>query len=59
MSAFLFYLFLIIISFKNDHLYGNMQLFFVYLLIENIRYSMNIRRFKKLNNNEDINSNIL
>jgi len=59
MSAFLFYLFLMIISFKNDHLYGNMQLFFVYLLIENIRYSMNIRRFKKLNNNEDINSNIL
>ena len=39
MSAFLFYLFLIIISFKNDHLYGNMQMFFVYLLIEYIRYS--------------------
>lgn len=38
MSAFLFYLFLIIISFKNDHLYGNMQMFFVYLLIEYIRY---------------------
>ena len=33
MSAFLFYLFLIMISFKNDHLYGNMQMFFVYLLI--------------------------
>ncbi len=39
MSAFLFYLFLILISFKNDHLYGNMQIFFVYLLIEYIRYS--------------------
>lgn len=39
MASFLFYLFLIIISFKNDHLYGNMQLFFVYLLIEYIRYS--------------------
>lgn len=47
MSAFLFYLFLMIISFKNDHLYGNMQLFFIYLLIEYIRYSMNIRRLKK------------
>ena len=44
MSAFLFYLFLIIISFKNDHLYGNMQMFFVYLLIEYIRYSnVNLR----------------
>ena len=39
MSAFLFYLFLFIISFKNDHLYGNMQLFYIYLLIEYIRYS--------------------
>ena len=39
MTAFLFYLFLILISFKNDHLYGNMQLFFVYLLIEYIRDS--------------------
>ena len=36
MSAFLFYLFLILISFKNDHLYGNMQMFFVYLLIAHI-----------------------
>lgn len=36
MGAFLFYLLLIIISFKNDHLYGNMQLFFIYLLIEYI-----------------------
>ena len=41
MSTFLFYLFLMIISFKNDHLYGNMQMFFVYLLIEYIRYSNN------------------
>ena len=39
MTALLFYLFLIITSFKNDHLYGNMQLFFIYLLIEYIRYS--------------------
>lgn len=39
MASFLFYLFLITISFKNDHLYGNMQLFFVYLQIEYIRYS--------------------
>ena len=39
MTAFLFYLFLVLISFKNDHLYGNMQIFFVYLLIEYIRYS--------------------
>lgn len=44
MSTFLFYLFLMIISFKNDHLYGNMQMFFVYLLIEYIRYSnVNLR----------------
>lgn len=41
MSAFLFYLFLMLISFKNDHLYGNMQMFFIYLLIEYIRYSNN------------------
>lgn len=39
MSAFLFYMLLLIISFKNDHLYGNMQMFFIYLLIEYIRYS--------------------
>lgn len=39
MSAFLFYLFLILNSFKNDHLYGSMQLFFIYLLISSIRYS--------------------
>ncbi len=38
MSSFLFYLLLMIISFKNDHLYGDMQLFFVYLLIEYIRH---------------------
>lgn len=37
MAAFLFYLFLILTSFKNNHLYGNMQLFFVFLLIEYIR----------------------
>jgi hypothetical protein len=44
MTAFLFYLFLVLISFKNDHLYGNMQMFFVYLLIEYIRYSnVNLR----------------
>ncbi len=44
MTAFLFYLFLILISFKNDHLYRNMQMFFVYLLIEYIRYSnVNLR----------------
>ena len=45
MSTFLFYLFLMIISFKNDHLYGNMQMFFVYMLIEYIRYS-NVKRVK-------------
>ncbi len=39
MTAFLFYIFLLLTSFKNDHLYGNMQLFFIYLLIEYIRYS--------------------
>lgn len=39
MAAFLFYIFLLLTSFKNDHLYGNMQLFYVYLLIEYIRYS--------------------
>ena len=44
MSAFLFYLFLFIISFKNDHLYGNMQVFFVYLLIESIRYSWRLNQ---------------
>ena len=44
MAAFLFYLLLVIISFKNDHLYRNMQMFFVYLLIEYIRYSnVNLR----------------
>lgn len=46
MSAYLFYLFLFIISFKNDHLYGNMQMFFVYLLIEYIRYSSYKLRIK-------------
>ena len=50
MSAFLFYLFLIIISFKNDHLYGNMQMFFVYLLIEYIRYA----KSNKLSSNQTI-----
>ena len=44
MTAFLFYLFLMLISFKNDHLYGNMQMFFVYLLIEYIRYSNNYKK---------------
>jgi hypothetical protein len=39
MTAFLFYLFLMLTSFKNDHLYGSMQMFFIYLLIEYIRYS--------------------
>lgn len=39
MAAFLYYIFLLATSFKNDHLYGNMQLFYVYLLIEYIRYS--------------------
>jgi hypothetical protein len=39
MTAFLYYIFLLLTSFKNDHLYGNMQLFYVYLLIEYIRYS--------------------
>jgi len=39
MASFLFYLLLIIISFKNDHLYRNMQLFFIYLLIEYVRCS--------------------
>ena len=47
MSAFMFYLLLFIISFKNDHLYGNMQMFFVYLLIEYIRYSnVNYKKIK-------------
>jgi len=45
MTAFLFYLFLMLTSFKNDHLYGNMQMFFVYMLIEYIRYS-NVKRVK-------------
>lgn len=39
MSTFLFYLFLILTSIKNDHLYGNMQMFFIYLLLEYIRNS--------------------
>lgn len=39
MASFLYYLLLLILSFKNDHLYGNMQMFFLYLLIENIRYT--------------------
>jgi len=39
MAAFLYYIFLLLTSFKNDHLYGNMQMFYVYLLIEYIRYS--------------------
>lgn len=45
MSAFLFYLLLIIISLKNNHLFGNLQMFFIYLLIEYMRYS---RRHKGL-----------
>ena len=43
MSAFLFYVLLIAISLKNDHLYGNMQLFFVFLLIEYIRKTNRIK----------------
>ena len=39
MAAFLYYIFLLATSFKNEHLYGNMQMFYVYLLIEYIRYS--------------------
>jgi len=46
MTAYLFYLFLMLISFKNDHLYCNMQMLFIYLLIEYIRYS-NVK-YKKL-----------
>lgn len=42
MAAYLFYLFLLLISFKNDHLYGNMQLFFIYLLIEYERYAVSL-----------------
>ena len=52
MSTFLFYLFLMIISFKNDHLYGNMQMFFVYMLIEYIRYSNVKLRIKGVKNDE-------
>lgn len=55
MTAFLFYLFLMLISFKNDHLYGNMQMFFVYLLIEYIRYSNN---YKKNQGYENLNFNL-
>jgi hypothetical protein len=36
---------LIIISLKNNHLFGNLQMFFIYLLIEYMRYS---RRHKGL-----------
>lgn len=32
-AAFLYYLFLILISFKNDHLFGELQLFFIYIFI--------------------------
>lgn len=46
MTAFLYYIFLLLTSFKNDHLYGNMQLFYVYLLIEYIRYSSYKLRIK-------------
>lgn len=46
MSAFLFYLLLILISFKNDHLYGNMQMFFIYLLIDYLRYfNVNYKKY--------------
>lgn len=38
MAVFLYYIFLLLTSFKNDHLYGTMQLFYLYLLIEYIRY---------------------
>ena len=41
-----------IISFKNDHLYGNMQMFFVYMLIEYIRYSNVKLRIKGVKNDE-------
>lgn len=44
MAAYLFYIFLLLTSFKNDHLYGNMQLFFLYLLIEYIRYSVSLEQ---------------
>lgn len=57
MSSFLFYLFLILTSFKNDHLYGNMQLFFIFLLIEHVRYS-NVK-YKKYQEYENLTFNIL
>lgn len=47
MGAFLFYLFLILISFKNNHLYGNLQLFFIYILIEYIRNNQYEIEFQK------------
>lgn len=39
MSAFLFYLMLILISFKNNHLFGNEQLFFIYVVAMYIQYN--------------------
>ena len=50
MGSFLFYLFLILISFKNDHLYGEMQLFFIFMLIQYINTSKNKYISKSTNN---------
>lgn len=44
MGALLFYLLLIFLSFKNAHLYGNIQLFFVYLLLEYIHRTKRLMR---------------
>ena len=53
MGAFLFYLLLLFISFKNDHLFGSMQLFFIYLLLEYIsrmkRINMIKRKYESIN----------
>ena len=39
MAAFLFYIFLITISFKNDHLFGRLQICFMLMIIEYFRKS--------------------
>lgn len=53
MAAFLFYMLLLFISLKNDHLFGNLQLFFLFLFIELLR-----RYNNGCINNEDFNFNL-
>lgn len=55
MSAFLFYILLVCISFKNDHLFADLQMFYLYLLLFLIKKG----NIKNNNYNESLNFHLL